>query len=1175
MLLIVSMHRSGSSLLAGLLSENGFFAGDENRLVPGNKDNLKGYFERKDVVALNEKMLTTEYHNSSFPDFNSFRTNLANFDVDVANLVNDLKQEGVTVLKDPRLSLTLPVWQQSLTELRVVFLFRDPIEVASSLNKRQGYPMLSALALWEFYNREAVKNIEGLDYKSLFFSDLIKNPQEVIREIKDWAAPVSDVSVQDKSSFLDHSLVHNRSTDSEHRILDRSQKKLFSQLLSGELNEIVRSPASMLKTLHLTQEFVARGFKPSTGRLLDDLASESLSKMNETIKEQRDSLKRQGDSLRLQKDTLKERNAQIANQETRLTDMGNMLRERDRRLSERRKLLSERNEQLENQEKRLKNMGALLAERDARLQERRGLLLDKDKKLSNQEKRLLELSKRLKSELRKKETVESELLRQNRAVVRLQRDGEKLSQKLAQIKAKKSYKYMMRIEQIINSRVFRAPSYLNRKINNLGRSIKQKAIKFRQIANNQGLRSALKKASVTAKSIGQEKTSSLKNTEVSARKQMLEGYERVYLASEYAFTQQEFDWAKLVFFPRYYALQLNSVGVAGRKDNELVMESSNYSDMELFEHFLQEGSDLGLSPGPLFSKDYVNAQLVFEEEEPISDFKGWVRSCIGRDILPTPLFNPRFYLSARPSLDGKSDLFLFQHYLRDSLYRDASPHVLFEPLWYKNHHKLVLADYPSVYHYLVEGSYLGWRPSALFPAFSRKFSADLGMSTLEYVLERTEVESVSAKIDADAEYRDLIEKVGIHEPKIYSPKGFRRINIPPYNTPLYPAIEEVRTGLPKKQYQSIVLIPHCRIGGAALVAGVLCQSLVKLYPKENLLLVRTDNDDFMRPDWFPENIDVVNMLDYCPDLPDVFRKKVLLDMLIGLKPSRIINAHSRLGWIVFSEYGDRLSHWTNLYAYTFCYDVDALGRKVGYPVKYVPETLKYLNGLFVDNQFLKDDLIDNNKFTEEQKSVINVLKTPHSDVQNTTENIKSWKLNKNLAPDRRAKVLWAGRFDRQKRFDLVIKLAKELPNIDFLVWGKAMLGEELDERLLPQNIQLNGLFQSIDELPLDDCDCWLYTSQWDGIPTILIELGLRQVPIVASAVWGVNDLIQEGTGWPVKDFLNLEGYKNGVEHFIQNPEVAEARGKALKKLVIEKHSTDQFETNLARVISDDAWRAVQ
>ena len=56
-ILVLGMHRSATSLTTNILTELGLYAGSKDELLEADSDNKKGYFERKDVIGLSDKML--------------------------------------------------------------------------------------------------------------------------------------------------------------------------------------------------------------------------------------------------------------------------------------------------------------------------------------------------------------------------------------------------------------------------------------------------------------------------------------------------------------------------------------------------------------------------------------------------------------------------------------------------------------------------------------------------------------------------------------------------------------------------------------------------------------------------------------------------------------------------------------------------------------------------------------------------------------------------------------------------------------------------------------------------------------------------------------------------------------------------------------------------------------
>ena len=163
-------------------------------------------------------------------------------------------------------------------------------------------------------------------------------------------------------------------------------------------------------------------------------------------------------------------------------------------------------------------------------------------------------------------------------------------------------------------------------------------------------------------------------------------------------------------------------------------------------------------------------------------------------------------------------------------------------------------------------------------------------------------------------------------------------------------------------------------------------------------------------------------------------------------------------------------------------------------------------------------------------------------------------------------VLWAGRLDRQKRFDLVLDIAAKMPHVDFLCWGKPVLDGPTEPCTCPPNVVLHPAFRSLDEIPLADADVWLFTSAWEGTPTMLIQVAMKGIPVVASAVGGVPELINDDTGWPVRSINDVDAYVASLEEAINNPRIRRERGLNLKQCAQSRHSVENYDAEIKRVL---------
>ena len=56
-IIVLGMHRSGTSLACGLLKHTGVYFGEQAELIETNEENPKGFWERNDVRKLNDLLM--------------------------------------------------------------------------------------------------------------------------------------------------------------------------------------------------------------------------------------------------------------------------------------------------------------------------------------------------------------------------------------------------------------------------------------------------------------------------------------------------------------------------------------------------------------------------------------------------------------------------------------------------------------------------------------------------------------------------------------------------------------------------------------------------------------------------------------------------------------------------------------------------------------------------------------------------------------------------------------------------------------------------------------------------------------------------------------------------------------------------------------------------------------
>ena len=172
-IIILGMHRSGTSVLAGTLQEAGLDLGDVVRVAPHNR---KGNRENRAIQHMQENLLET--NGGSWSDV----PNVVRWS-DLHRAVRDefiagFRGASVWGFKDPRTLFTLDGWLEVLPHAELVGIFRQPVLVASSLQRRDGFTFEQGLDLWRRYNEKLLERHRARPFPLIEFHD----DPELLRE---------------------------------------------------------------------------------------------------------------------------------------------------------------------------------------------------------------------------------------------------------------------------------------------------------------------------------------------------------------------------------------------------------------------------------------------------------------------------------------------------------------------------------------------------------------------------------------------------------------------------------------------------------------------------------------------------------------------------------------------------------------------------------------------------------------------------------------------------------------------------------------------------------------------------------------------------------------------------------------------------------------------------------
>ena len=188
--LVVGMHRSGTSAVAGALGAVGLnLVHPDDRMEwpesnPEHWESLALGLHNEEVLARLDGAWDAPPETYRGWEHSPAVTGAAD---PSPLLAAAFPEPGPKVFKDPRLCLLLPYWRSILpAPLAAVLVWRSPMAVALSLKKRDSLPLAEGVALWERYNRRAVADLHGVDTYILDYESVVGDGDRSIAALTTW-----------------------------------------------------------------------------------------------------------------------------------------------------------------------------------------------------------------------------------------------------------------------------------------------------------------------------------------------------------------------------------------------------------------------------------------------------------------------------------------------------------------------------------------------------------------------------------------------------------------------------------------------------------------------------------------------------------------------------------------------------------------------------------------------------------------------------------------------------------------------------------------------------------------------------------------------------------------------------------------------------------------------------
>lgn len=356
-----------------------------------------------------------------------------------------------------------------------------------------------------------------------------------------------------------------------------------------------------------------------------------------------------------------------------------------------------------------------------------------------------------------------------------------------------------------------------------------------------------------------------------------------------------------------------------------------------------------------------------------------------------------------------------------------------------------------------------------------------------------------------------------------------------------------------------IFCPWINTGGADKLTVNLARGISEIFPESRIGLITTEIRNLNLPDDLPLNIKAFSLGELLDYVPQKEKEVILFRFLKQIKVKRIINVNSNLMFRVMKNFGEGLSKTSELYAFCFSASKNISGQYGGYTFEYIPYVMKYLKYVLTDNKNIIDFLTEMYGFDKEKFRFIYqpILKFKQRKFRENKEGID---------------ILWASRIDYEKLPDVLEKITRESDDkMRFHIFGGSVLDSHFNIKKLShfKNSRYYGSYSNgLKTIPDKDYDVYLYTSAFDGMPNTVLEAIALGIPVVASNIGGIHEIITDKkSGLLVSDFNNHLEYLEKIKILMKKRYLLREYSENAQGELIEKHSWNSYINNLKQIFN--------
>lgn len=171
-------------------------------------------------------------------------------------------------------------------------------------------------------------------------------------------------------------------------------------------------------------------------------------------------------------------------------------------------------------------------------------------------------------------------------------------------------------------------------------------------------------------------------------------------------------------------------------------------------------------------------------------------------------------------------------------------------------------------------------------------------------------------------------------------------------------------------------------------------------------------------------------------------------------------------------------------------------------------------------------------------------------------------------------VLAAGRLGKEKRFDRLLSIAAAVRRDSRVPFRLTIIGDGPEQRRLEEQARRLALLPGIVEFrgrlaspaaAFRDADIFVLTSAFEGTPNVILEAMASGLPVVATNVGGVPEIVEDGVTGYLADPEDELSFGHAMARLLENEPLRLEMGGRARARVLADHSIDQLPGRLATI----------